>query len=80
MPSMGVCLSGDLCVDLEDTGARVAHARPVSRNLSSGGAPPEAPVAQPRWAARDLDYPAGVERGRLSPARDRRWKRTLRES
>src|SRR4051794_4088687 len=38
---MWVCLSDDLCVDLEDTDACVAHARPVSENQAAADQPPE---------------------------------------
>src|SRR5690349_8760659 len=43
MPPMRVCLSGDLCVDLEDTNACAGHAPPVPQNQSSGGPAPGAP-------------------------------------
>src|SRR3954470_11601392 len=69
MPPMWVCLSGDLCVDFEDTDACAGHSPPVSQNPSSGGAAPGARVAQLRWVARDLDDLAGAERGQLSPTR-----------
>src|SRR5919197_2078003 len=69
MPPMWVCLSGDLCVDFEDTDACVGHAPPVSENAKQRRASPGAPVARLRWVARDLDDVAGVERGPLSPTR-----------
>src|ERR671931_2769587 len=69
MPPMWVCLSGDLCVDFDDTDPCGGHAPPVSQNRSSGGPAPGAPVAQLRWVERDLDDLAGVERGQLSPTR-----------
>src|SRR3954452_21214303 len=67
MPPMWVCLSGDLCVDFEDTDACVGHAPPVSQTPSSGGPAPGAPVAQLRWVGCDLHDVAGVERAQLSP-------------
>jgi hypothetical protein len=67
MPTMWVCLRGDLCVDFEDADAPSGDAPPVSLNLSSGGPAPGAPGAQLRRVARDLDDLAGVEPGRLSP-------------
>src|SRR3954462_15933773 len=50
-PLMWVCLSGDLCVDFEETDAWVAQAPSLSQNLSSGGPAPGAAVAQLRRVA-----------------------------
>ena len=69
MPAMWVCLSGDLCVDFEDTDAWGGHAPPVYQDLRSVGPATEAPVAQLRRVARDLEDLAGVERGRPSLTR-----------
>jgi hypothetical protein len=69
MPPMWVCLSGDLCVDFEDTDACAGHAPPVSENAKQRRASPRSASRATPLGRADLDDLAGVERGRLSPTR-----------
>src|SRR3954471_16516139 len=81
MPPMWVCLSGDLCVDFDDTDACVGHARPVSQDLKQRRVSPGAPVAQLRWAGRDRDDLAGSRtRPDVTDTPIEAGTRTLRES
>src|SRR5947208_1219352 len=74
MPTMWVCLSGDLCVDFDDTDACAVHAPPVSQDLSGGGRARGASVARLRRVARDLDDQRNSSEAGCRRHADRRWK------